>query len=117
MKTHYMRLNARPFEELKSGEKTVEVRLNDEKRQKLRIGDKIEFLKRPDLAEKLLVEVVELISCKTFGELYDLLGERHFRNWNREDFISSTYVNYYPKEKEEKYGALGIRIQVLESKK
>lgn len=50
----------KPFERIKNGTKTVEYRLYDEKRQQIKIGDKIEFSKLPDLQEKLLVDVIEL---------------------------------------------------------
>ena len=41
------------FEVVKNETKTVEVRVNDEKRRKLQVGDKITFLKRPDDIEKI----------------------------------------------------------------
>ena len=61
---HKMKLNENPFERIKNGTKTVEFRLYDEKRQQIKIGDKIEFSKLPDLQEKLLVDVIELYSVK-----------------------------------------------------
>ena len=53
---HKMKLNESPFERIKNGTKTIEFRLFDKKRQQIKIGDKIEFSKLPDLQEKLLVE-------------------------------------------------------------
>jgi ASC-1-like (ASCH) protein len=41
-----MRLHPEPFERVKSGEKNVECRLNDEKRQQLSVGDTIVFQNR-----------------------------------------------------------------------
>ena len=41
------------FEVVKYGTKNVEVRVNDEKRRKLKVGDIITFLKRPDDIEKI----------------------------------------------------------------
>ncbi|UKI28983.1 MAG: DUF3850 domain-containing protein [Clostridium sp.] len=44
---HEMRLNNEPFNKIKEGTKTVELRLLDEKRKKtLRVGDKIIFTNR-----------------------------------------------------------------------
>lgn len=40
---HEMKLLEDPFEQIKSGAKTVEIRLFDEKRKVLRVGDIIEF--------------------------------------------------------------------------
>ena len=42
--THIMRLNTSPFEMIASGEKTIELRLNDEKRRKITIGDEISYV-------------------------------------------------------------------------
>ena len=58
---HKMRLFESPFERIKSGKKTIELRLFDEKRQKLSIGDIVEFSKLPDMKEKARVEVVALL--------------------------------------------------------
>ena len=43
--THIMRLNPLPFKMIASGEKTIELRLNDEKRRKLNRKDLITFVK------------------------------------------------------------------------
>ena len=52
-----MKLNESPFDRIKNGTKTVEFRLYDDKRKQIKVGDKIEFSKLPDLQEKLIVEV------------------------------------------------------------
>ena len=41
---HEMKLNNGPFERIKNGTKTIELRLNDEKRQLLKIKDLIELI-------------------------------------------------------------------------
>ena len=38
-----MKLQDRPFKSIKNGTKTIEMRLNDEKRSKIKINDLIEF--------------------------------------------------------------------------
>jgi ASC-1-like (ASCH) protein len=38
-----MKLNNDPFNRIKNGSKTIELRLNDEKRSKLKVNDFIEF--------------------------------------------------------------------------
>ena len=42
--THIMNLESSAFLKIANGNKTIELRLNDEKRQKINIGDQIEFL-------------------------------------------------------------------------
>lgn len=41
--THSMQLTPSPFQMIKEGTKTIELRLFDEKRRKIQIGDIIEF--------------------------------------------------------------------------
>ena len=105
---HKMKLNESPFEMIKNGTKTIEFRLYDEKRQGVKIGDKIEFSKLPDLQEKLLVDVVELYRENTFENL--------FRNiyLDEEEIIRKTksMYQYYSPEKEKEYGVLGIKIKI-----
>lgn len=67
---HKMKLNEGPFERIKNGTKTIEFRLYDEKRQQVKIGDKIEFSKLPDLQEKLIVDVIDLYREDTFENLF-----------------------------------------------
>lgn len=61
-----MGLYETPFNSIKSGKKKVEVRLNDEKRRKISVGDTINFTKIPSSDETLTVEVIELREFPTF---------------------------------------------------
>ena len=44
VKNHIMNLNPSPFKMIREGNKTIELRLYDEKRKKLSIGDTITFI-------------------------------------------------------------------------
>lgn len=105
---HKMKLNESPFEMIKNGTKTIEFRLYDEKRQGVKIGDKIEFSKLPDLQEKLLVDVLELYQEDTFERLFRKLS------FNEEEVIRKTRAMHeiYSQEKELQYGVLGIKIKI-----
>ena len=105
---HKMKLNESPFEMIKNGTKTIEFRLYDEKRQGVKIGDKIEFSKLPDLQEKLLVDVLELYQEDTFDRLFRKLS------FNEEEVIRKTRAMHeiYSPEKEQQYGVLGIKIKI-----
>jgi len=48
---HQMKLQPSPFEKIKNGSKTIEVRLNDEKRQLLKVGDEIQFSLATDYSQ------------------------------------------------------------------
>ena len=107
---HKMKLKEEPFEKIKNGTKTIEFRLYDEKRQKIKIGDKIEFSKLPDLQEKILVDVLDIYKDRTFRELFERLIE------NKEEIERKTKSMYrfYSKEQEEQYGVVGIKIKKLD---
>lgn len=105
---YQMKLNKSPFERIKNGTKTIEFRLYDEKRQQIKIGDKIEFSKLPDLQEKLLVDVVDLYREDTFENLFKKL-------YSDEEEIkrkTKAMYEYYSPEKEKEYGVLGIKVKI-----
>ena len=105
---HKMKLNKSPFERIKNGTKTIEFRLYDEKRQQIKVGDKIEFSKLPDLQEKLLVDIIDLYREDTFEYLFRKLY------LDEEEIIRKTksMYQYYSPEKEKEYGVLGIKIKI-----
>lgn len=105
---HQMKLNESPFEKIKNGTKTIEFRLYDEKRKQIKIGDKIEFSKMPDLQEKLLVDVIELYNEDTFEKLFRKLYN------DEEEIIRKIKEMHeiYTPEKEKQYGVLGVKIKI-----
>ena len=44
MAEHIMKLHPRPFAKIKDGSKTIELRLYDEKRQRISVGDTLRFV-------------------------------------------------------------------------
>jgi len=114
---HSMKLFEIPFDRILSGKKKIEVRLFDEKRQKLNIGDIIIFSKLPDLKDKIKVEIVALLRYKSFRDLVTDFGVECFgypKDYLIEDFLNSCY-KIYSKEKEPQYGVLGIKIRLLDN--
>lgn len=65
-----LKLNSLPFEMIESGIKTIELRLYDEKRRKISIGDMIRFILVDDESKELHVKVKELYIFPSFEELY-----------------------------------------------
>ncbi len=106
---HYMKLRTKPFEQIQSGEKQYEIRLNDEKRQKLQVGDEIEFSKLPELEEKLIVRIATLEKYESFEDAFEAL-KYHYPNWMPQEWVDAMR-EYYTLEEEEKYGVLAIKIE------
>lgn len=107
-----MKLNNGPFKKIKDGTKTIELRLNDEKRQLLKEKDLIEFTNRETL-EKLLVEIENLYYYSSFKELYKNFNKIEM-GYEKDDIADPKDMEkYYSKEEQEKYGVLGIKIKKL----
>ena len=109
---HEMKLHNQPFEKIKSGTKTIELRLNDEKRQLLKIKDIIEFTNRQTL-EKILVEIEELHKYPSFKELYKHFDKISLGYNENESANPKDMEEYYSKEEQDKYGVVGIQIKKL----
>ncbi|MGI6759401.1 MAG: ASCH domain-containing protein [Bacilli bacterium] len=111
---HYMNLWNDSFQSIKKKTKTIEMRLNDEKRQLLNINDIIVF-KNTRTNEEIKVKVISLKQYKNFDDLYQdcnkiEIGYREDEEANPDDMLA-----YYSKEQIEKYGALAIKVEVISS--
>ena len=106
-----MNLNNTPFNNIKAGTKTIEMRLNDEKRQLLKEKDLIEFTNRTT-SETILVEIVKLHKYSNFDELYNHF-DKVALGYNKDDIANSKDMErYYSKEEQEKYGVVGIEVKI-----
>lgn len=108
-----MNLHSSPFEKIKSGEKTIELRLCDEKRQLIKVGDIITFTNTTTF-EILNAKVIKLHKFADFEELYESLPLlKCGYTVDDIDGASPSDMNiYYSLEKQKKYGVLGIEILV-----
>ena len=111
---HQMNLNTKPFEMICSGLKTIELRLNDEKRQAIEIGDEIEFSNNSD-GRKLIVKVRTIYKFPNFDELYHKLplDKCGYQKDKLSQAKAEDMEAYYSKEKQERYGVLGIEIELF----
>lgn len=108
---HIMKLHSSPFEMIKSGEKTIELRLFDEKRQKVKVGDKILFTNIAN-GETLNARVVKLHRFDSFKELYKSLPllKCGYTAENVDKATPSDMEQYYCVEEQNKYGVVGIEL-------
>ena len=67
---HEMKLQPEYYNFILYGTKRIEIRLNDEKRQQIKIGDSIKFLKEPELEESFKVKVIGLLRYNTFQDMF-----------------------------------------------
>ncbi|MCM2677212.1 ASCH domain-containing protein [Alkalicoccobacillus plakortidis] len=115
MMAHMMGLYDEPFALMKSGRKTVEVRLNDSKRQKLQVGDQINFIKAPVQDERLNVVITALKTYPTFRDLYEDIELKKLgkEQASLNKLINETYM-IYSEEQENEFGVLAIDVERVE---
>ena len=109
---HKMNLWHDPFEKIKSGTKTIEMRLYDEKRSQITVGDIIVFTDASN-GEQLECSVLNLYRYANFEEMYKYHDKVSIGYKSDELALPSDMLEYYSKEKIEKYGVVGIEISVL----
>lgn len=111
---HEMKLQPEYYNFILDGTKRIEIRLFDEKRQQINIGDTIKFLKEPDLNESFTARVIGLLRYHSFDEMFQdfdisILSDK---SMTKKELIG-VLEQFYTKEKQEKYGVLGIRIDLI----
>lgn len=106
---HKMKLKESPFERIKNGTKTIEFRLYDEKRRQIKIGDKIEFSKLPELQETILVDVIDLYREENFEKLFKKL----YKDEEEAKRKAGSMHEYYTSDEEKEYGVVGIKISLI----
>ena len=109
-----MKLQPVYYNYILNGTKRIEIRLFDDKRQEIKIGDSIKFLKEPDLNESFDAKVVGLLRYNSFEEMFkdfdiSILSDK---SMTKEELIA-VLEQFYTKEKQHKYGVLGIRIELI----
>lgn len=111
---HEMKLQPEYYNFILNGTKRIEIRLFDEKRQQIKIGDIIKFSKEPDLNESFNAKVTGLLRYNSFKEMFkdfdiSILSDK---SMTKEELID-VLEQFYTKEKQEQYGVLGIRIELV----
>ena len=109
-----MKLDTEFFDQVKSGKKIYEIRLYDEKRRGIGIGDSIIFKKRPDLIDGVIVKVVDVMKFESFEEMARTLSLSSvgFDNMTAPQ-VAKFYHTIYTKEDEKKYGVVAYKLEKL----
>ncbi len=108
---HYMNLVPSAFKKIADGNKTIELRLNDEKRQRIKAQDTVVF-NCSSTKDIITAQVFGLHKFSDFEELYNALPLEKC-GYTVAELDTAHYTDmeqYYTKEQIEKYGALGIEL-------
>lgn len=112
---HEMNLHPAPFKMIQSGDKSIELRLYDEKRRKIRVGDEIVFTCTEPPYDTLYTKVTALYFYDSFKELYDDLPLLKC-GYTADDISAAKPEDmdaYYSREQQERYGVVGIEIKIF----
>lgn len=115
MKEYKMKLLPEYFNYIKEGTKRIELRLNDEKRKGLKVGDTIIFEEQVENPRYLKTRVIEIYCRNTFDDLInefdiELLADKSMLKEN----LIEVLEKIYPQEVQTKYGVVGIKIEIIE---
>ena len=107
-----MNLQPKYFDFIKDGTKRIELRLYDEKRQSIQLGDIIEFAKSD--YEKFKAEVIGLLRYNSFAELFEdfdisILADASMTKQELLEVLGE----FYSEEKQAEFGVIGIRIKLI----
>ena len=108
---HYMNLVPTAFVKIADGNKTIELRLNDEKRQRINVEDTVVF-NCSSTKDIITAQVSGLHKFSDFKELYNALPLEKC-GYTVAELDTAHYTDmeqYYNKEQIKKYGALGIEL-------
>lgn len=109
---HEMNLQDNPFEKIDNGTKIIEMRLYDEKRRKINIGDIIEF--NNNHTDKIIkTKVIQLHLYQSFKELYNAFDKVSIGYDKNEDAYPSDMEKYYSESDINRYGVVGIEIRKI----
>ena len=111
---HELKLQPKYYEYMLNGTKRIEIRLFDEKRQQISIGDTIKFLNEAELTENFKVKTIGLLRYNSFEDMFkdfdiSVLADK---SMTKEELMQ-VLEQFYTKEKQKQYGVLGIRIELL----
>lgn len=109
---HNLHLKDKPFNLIKNGTKIIELRLYDEKRKLIKVDDIINF-ENENTKEIISVRVVNLHKYVSFKELYKHFNKEALGYNNDECADYHDMEQYYSKEKQDKYGVVGIEISII----
>ena len=107
---HTMNVKTKYYNLLKSGEKTIELRLFDEKRQKIKIGDEILFSDSSNQDDNFKATVLNLHRAESFTELCKIItpGQAGFSS---EEELIKVLEEFYTPSAQKKFGVVGIEIK------
>ena len=112
---HEMNVDSKWFGKIVEGSKTIELRLNDERRRNIKVGDYVVLNNLDDNADavKCVIEVVALHSFDNFISLYGNLDMTKCGYSSTDTPKPADMLTYYSAERQAECGVVGIEFALL----
>lgn len=97
------------FNMIKNGKKTIELRLQDEKRKNIKIDDTLVFSSNDS---ELLAKVTNIYRAESFEKLSKIIdvNKAGFTTFEK---LNEALLEFYSLDKQKEFGVLGIEIKVI----
>ena len=110
---HEMKLNDKAFNNIKNGTKKFELRLYDDRRKNINLGDTIIFHNVNNLDDSISVNVLALLRYPSFADLFKDIDYKLCGTANSLEEKLKRVHTFYSPEQEKEYGVLAIKIKVI----
>ena len=110
-----MGLQNKYYKLVDQGNKIVELRLYDQKRKKLKVGNLIRFYEEPERINYIDTIITKLNKYNSFSEALENINMNLLTNESEEKYLADL-ENYYKKEEQAKYGVIAITISKVLAK-
>ena len=112
VKMYKLNVREKYYNMLKSGVKKIELRLFDDKRKNIKIGDMIEFANVSDTKDTFAAQVIDLHRADDFAALCRIIDCRD-AGFETDIELVAALQEFYPPEQQKKYGVVGIEIDKI----
>ena len=107
-----MQLQVLPFHQIEAGTKNLEIRLFDEKRRNMKVGDTIEFYSAQNSTNTCRKTIVAITYAKSLLELFHQVSLEN-AGWPQATLPEKAVADmrkYYPEEDENRWGAVALHL-------
>lgn len=110
---HEMKLNDLAFQNIKKGIKRFELRLYDDRRKNINLGDTIMFRNLNDSEDTISVKVLALLRYPTFADFFKDIDYKLCGTANSLEEKLDRVHTFYTTEQEKEFGILAIKIEII----
>jgi len=110
---HKLNVQEKYYNMLKQATKTIELRLLDDKRKNIKIGDVIEFSNNSNAKDTFLAQVVKLYQADSFEALCHKIDCRH-AGFNTNQDLMMVLEEFYSLERQKEFGVIGIEVKKID---